>query len=81
MKVVQNERLLDSMVSFVLDWCLTSVNKAPDIAQTEILTILQYLIVHHGNICRQVSILYHCLKLYFGPENQKDPSLDLVVSY
>lgn len=63
MKFIQNERLSDSMISFVLDWCLKSVIKAPDIAQTEILAILQYIIVHYGNTCRQVSIISH-LKFY-----------------
>ncbi|XKL60803.1 hypothetical protein PGB90_007860 [Kerria lacca] len=51
-KFVQDERLSEQMIAFIIEWCLRSLTESPDIAQIETLTAMENILVQNVNSCK-----------------------------
>lgn len=56
-KFVQDERLSEQMIAFIIEWCLRSLTESPDIAQIETLTAMENILVQNVNSCKMVNTL------------------------
>ncbi len=56
-KCIFNQKLDDQIVGFILRWCLTSLTESPDIAQIEVLSVLEYVLTENVLSCKQVGAL------------------------
>lgn len=43
LKFTQNEKITEELAIFTIQWCMQALMKSPDIAQIELLSVLEYM--------------------------------------